>query len=84
MKQESIIQHIASEFEEACDSMGLKINVGNSKVLTIKKDQLGSRENVKVNGKEVQEVDKFNYLGVMISTDGGMGEEVAHRVLEGR
>ena len=29
-------------------------------------------------------MDKFKYLGVMISTDGGMGEEVAHRILEGR
>ena len=29
-------------------------------------------------------MDKFNYLGVMISTDGGVGEEVAHRVFEGR
>ena len=32
----------------------------------------------------MQDVDKFNYLGEMISTDGGMGEDVAHRVLEGR
>ena len=37
-----------------------------------------------MNGEETQEVAKFNYLGVMISTDGGMGEEVAHRVREGR
>ena len=29
-------------------------------------------------------MDKFNYLGVMISTDGGVGQEVAHRVFEGR
>ena len=29
-------------------------------------------------------MDKFEYLGVMISTDGGMGEEVAHMVLVGR
>ena len=39
---------------------------------------------MRVNREEMQEVDKFNYLGVMISTDGGMGEEVAHRVLEGK
>ena len=32
----------------------------------------------------MQEVDKFKYFRVMISTDGGRGEEVAHRVLEGR
>ena len=29
-------------------------------------------------------MDKFNYFRVMISIDGGMGEEVAHRLLEGR
>ena len=29
-------------------------------------------------------MDKFNYLGVMISTDVGMGDEVVHRVLERR
>ena len=45
---------------------------------------MGSCEKVKVNGEEMQEVDKFNYLEVMISTDGSMGEEVAHMVLEGR
>ena len=78
------IQHNMSEFERVCDSMGLKINVGKSKVLTVKKDQMGSRENVRVSGEKMQEVDKFNYLGVMISTDGGMGEEVAHMVLEER
>ena len=33
----------------------------------------------------MQEVGRFSYLGIMISTDhGGVGEEVAHRVLEGR
>ena len=39
--------------------MGLKINVGKSKVLRIKKDQMWSREKVRVNGEEMQEVDKF-------------------------
>ena len=29
-------------------------------------------------------MDKFNYMGVMISANGDMGEKVAHRVLEGR
>ena len=34
--------------------------------------------------EEMQEMDKFSYLGVMISMGGGMGDEVTHRVLEGR
>ena len=39
---------------------------------------------MRVNGEKMQEVNKFNYLGVMLSMDRGMGEEVAHKVLEGR
>ena len=61
-----------------------KINVGKSRVIMVKKDQMGSCEKVRESGKEMQEVDKFNYLGVMISTNGSMGEEVAHSVIEGR
>ena len=67
------LQHIVSEFERACDGTGLKINVGKSKVLKIKKDQMGSCKKVRVNGEEIQEVDKFNCLGVIICMDGGMG-----------
>ena len=47
-------------------------------------DQMESYEKVWVSWEEIQEVDKFNYLGVMISTDCDMWEEVAHRGLEGR
>ena len=64
--------------------MRLKINEGKNKVLMIKRNQMGNCENVRVNGEEMQEMDKFNYLGVMIGSDGGMKEEVAHRVLVGR
>ena len=39
---------------------------------------------MRVSGEEMQEVDKLNYLGIMISVGGGKREEVAHRVLEGR
>ena len=62
--------------------MGLEINVGKSKVLVVKKMMMFICEKVRVSGEEMQEVEKFNYLGVMISTDGGMGMEVAHRMLE--
>ena len=40
--------------ERAFEGMGLKINVGKSKVLTIKKGERGSCERVRVNGEEMQ------------------------------
>ena len=55
-----------------------------NKVLVVAKDQRGSCEKVRVIREDTQEVDKFNYLGLMTSTDDGMGKEVAHSVLEGR
>ena len=45
--------------------MGLKINVGKSKVFVVTNDQRGSCEKVMMNGKEMQEVDRFQYLGVI-------------------
>ena len=44
---------------------------------------MGSCEKVRLSAEEIQEVDKFNYLGLMISTDGGTGEEGVHRMVEG-
>ena len=55
--------------------MVLKINVAKSKVLVVKMDQRES-------GEEMQDVDEFNYPRVIISADGGKGEEVANRVLD--
>ena len=72
------------ERERACDCMGLKINAGKSKVLVVKKNQMGSCEIVRESGEEMQEVSKFNYLEVMVNTDGGMEDEVTHRELEER
>ena len=46
------LQHIVNEYERACDSVGLKINVGKSKVLVDKMDQRGSCEKVRVSGEE--------------------------------
>ena len=42
--------------------MELNVNVGKSKVLMVKRDQMGSYEKVRVSGEGMQEVDKFNYL----------------------
>ena len=35
-------------------------------------------------GEEIEEVNKFKYLGVMISANVGMEKEMVHRTLQGR
>ena len=34
---------------------------------------MGNCKKVRVNGEEMQEVDKFNYLRVIMNMEGGMG-----------
>ena len=46
-------QHIVNEFERAWDRMVLKIKVGKSKVLVVKKDQRECCEKVRVSGEEI-------------------------------
>ena len=38
--------------------------------------------NINLNDRRMEEVETCRYLGVDISSDGGMGEEVNHRITE--
>ena len=40
--------------------------------------------NVSLNGRRIEEVETYRYLGVDILNDSGMGEEVNHRIGEAR
>ena len=55
--------------------MKLKINFGKSELLVVKRDQRKSCEKVRVRWEEMEGVDKFTHLGLMISADRGIGEE---------
>ena len=52
--------------------MTLKIIVGRSKVLVVGKDQRTFGGEVQVDRKEMEEMDKFKSLGIMVSTNVGM------------
>ena len=44
-------------------------------MLVAQKDQRRSYEKARLNREEIQEVDKFNYLKVMMSMEGGIGRK---------
>ena len=61
------------------ESKGLKVNIGKTEVM------VSSRKGTKVNikdsqGMSLRQVNKFNYLGVTISEEGGSEEAVRARV----
>ena len=61
------------------ESKGLKVNIGKTEVM------ISSRRGTKVNikdsqGRSLRQVNKFKYLGVTISEEGGSEEAVRARV----
>ena len=64
------------------ESKGLKVNTGKTKVMVSGRN--GSKVNIKdKEGKELNQVDQFKYLGVTLSEEGGSETAVKARVKAG-
>ena len=61
----------------------MQVNVGKSKVMRCSRYGHGGRMHVILNGKQLEEVDCFKYLGSQVGADGGCERDVVHRMNEG-
>jgi len=63
------------------ERVGLKVNLDKCKLL-----QINSRNNdeVEVNRRGIKDVDRFVYLGVTVSKEGGGTEDIHNRVVKAR
>jgi len=62
------LQHALDRFATACDRAGMKFSTRSTEVLCL---STNPRQCVRqVNGNTLQQVDKFNYLGVLFTSDG--------------
>ena len=72
------------EFERVCCRRKLRINVDKSKVMRIGRSEGRGEIDARVNGRGMEEVGTYRYLGVDVSKDGKGNEEVNHRIVEAR
>ena len=71
------IQEKTTRVDKTARSVGLKINQGESKVLRIN----NRNENpVAVDGRDLEDVQKFVYLGAEVNTSGGTEEDIKRRI----
>ena len=61
----------------------LSVNVGKSKVMRCSRYGNEDRMHVILNGKPLEKVDCFKYLGSQVAADGGCERDVVHRMNEG-
>ena len=76
----STFQHIQEKtckLSDVAAHTGLKINSKKTKIMRLNNK---CHDNVSVNNKDIEEVDKFVYLGATLTKTGGAGEDINRRI----
>lgn len=76
-KTEKDLQHNLDLWTEALQDRRLKINIQKTKVMTISKEE--RTINIKINGKQVEQVNEFKYLGVVLHNKGKQESDITER-----
>ena len=72
-----------SEFGRVCERRKLRVNEGKSKVMRCSRYGNGDRMHVILNGRPLEEVDCFKYLGSQVAADEGCERDVVHIMNQG-
>jgi len=80
---EGELQAMIECFDRVCKEKNVNINIEKSKVMKCRKQGGLDGMVISLNGRVLDEVDKWQYLGVIISNKGEGREEMNHRTNEG-
>ena len=75
------MQRETTELENTARSVGLSNHPGKSKVIKVKPD---STAPIQVEGKNLEEVENFTYLGSLVDPTGGTEEDIKARIGKAR
>ena len=81
---EEKLERLVQEFGRVCRRRKLSVNETKSKIMKIGKNGEENGVDISLNDRRMEEVETYRYLGVDMSSDGGMGEEVNHRITEAK
>jgi len=76
------MQEKTSKLQETALSVGLKINVTKTKVMSL--HDKSSKTPITLNGDNILEVEDFTYLGTIISQDNGTTKDILARINKAR
>lgn len=75
------IQEKTTKLHETSRSLGLNINLKKTKIMRINAQNNNS---VQVNREQLEDVEKFIYLGSIVTTTGGTDEDITSRINKAR
>ena len=81
---EEKLERLVQEFGSGCQRRKLSMNETKSKIMKIGKNVEENGANISLNDRRMEKVETYRYLGVDISSDGEIGEEVNNRITEAK
>lgn len=81
-ESEEALQEIVDQINETSLEHGLKMNINKTKTMIVRRNihHDDSKIKITVEGKELEQVNKYVYLGVLITEDGKCEEEIKRRI----
>ena len=79
-ESEQQLQQILDSVNTAGKEFGMKMNPKKTKMMLINRDDNKSMMNITIDGTPVEQVNKFVYLGQLITDDGKCDSEIFRRI----
>ena len=76
------LQRLVNKAGRVCKKRKLTVNMEKSKVMKVSKTGDQIELNISLDGRIMEEVNAYRYLGVDVTNDGKMNEEVNHKIGE--
>ena len=81
---EEKLERLVQEFGRVCRRRKLWVNETKRKIMKIGKKGKANGVDISLNDRRMEDAETYGYLGVDMSSDGGMGEEVNPRIAEAK
>ena len=79
-ESEEQLQRMVNEVNSKSEDYGLRMNVKKTKVMVVRRSQEETICNIFINGKKLEQVKSFKYLGQQITEDGKCEQEIRSRI----
>jgi len=76
------LQKIVQQLDETAEKYDMKINIRKTKVMKVtrNKNRLNNKITIKIKGQELEQVQKFKYLGSLLNEDNRSIEDIKMRI----
>ena len=79
-KSQEELQALLNKVVTASNLKGLTLNHKKTKCMVISKEQIGKVCSINIDNNQIEQVDKFNYLGSILTSDGRCDEDIKRRI----